>query len=144
MKRSWPIVAILAALAIGGGLWFFNKNDSTAAPTANPSISAAPADALTKERLNEIEATINKQEPKSAKLTSQASVIVPSLRERFIELGKPIGNIQFGDDIVVKGPRASVSSTGAGGVAYNVLLVYVNDPVVNKERWLVLYTEVKQ
>lgn len=141
--RGW-IIAAVATLAIGGGSWlYFNREDSTPAPDASQS-ATAPVNGLGKDRLDEIAAIINKQEPKADKLKSQASVINPSLRENFLKLGTPISNISFDEDIKSEGARAEVSSTDANGIKYRVVLTYVEDPDAgNKPQWLVLYTEAK-
>lgn len=146
MKKRIAAATSVLLIISGVSWWFFIKENASPANSGTPipSASAAPADALTKERLDKIAATINKDEPKSEKLKSQASVIAPSLRPEFLKLNTPIGNITFGDDMTVKGHEAQVSSTGAGGIAYLVHLVYVEDPATGIHQWLVLYTEPKQ
>jgi hypothetical protein len=143
MKRAWPIAAIVV-LAIGFGLWFSSKDDSTGAtPATGASASAAAPDALSKARLDEIEATINKQEPESDKLKSQASLLVSVLRENFIKKGTPIENVTIGDTPDSINTRsAQVSATGASGTTYRLTLVYVADPTAGGEfQWLILYVE---
>jgi hypothetical protein len=143
--RGWILTAVTIAVIGGGGalLYFNSKDDTTTVPEVGTT-TTAPAASLTKDRLDEIAATINKQEPTAEKLKSQASVIDPSLRENFLKLGRPIGNIAFASDIKSEGPVAEVSSTGADGIQYRVVLVYVNDPAKdNQPQWLVLYTEAK-
>jgi hypothetical protein len=141
--RGWILTAVAVAVIGGGGalLYFNSKDNTTPAPEVN-STTIAPATGLTKDRLDEIAATINKQEPTAEKLKSQASAMVSVLRENFIKQGTPLENITFGDSIDARTRSAQANATGASGATYRITLVYVADPASSSNyKWLILYVE---